>query len=92
MERVATLGDLDGGLLVDAEEGDVGHPDEGPLLAGPELHHGPLLRGLGGRVEVGEAHAAQVGGQADEDVPERYREKRGERREERRREEKTGEE
>ena len=69
MERVATLGDLDGGLLVDAEEGDVGHPDEGPLLAGPELHHGPLLRGLGGRVEVGEAHAAQVGGQADEDVP-----------------------
>lgn len=54
---------------MDAEQGDVGHADEGPLLVGPEHDDGPSLRSLRGHVEIGEADAAQVGGQTDEDVP-----------------------
>lgn len=52
-----------------AQEGHVGDADEGPLLAGPEPDDRALLRDLGGGIKVGKAHAAQVGGQADEDVP-----------------------
>lgn len=52
-----------------AQQGHVGDADEGPLLAGPEPDDRALLRDLGGGIKVGEAHAAQVGGQADEDVP-----------------------
>lgn len=71
----STLGlcDLDAGLLGDAQQGDVGYADEGPLLTGPEQDDGALLRCLGRRVEVGEAHAAQVGRQADQNVPARSR-------------------
>lgn len=54
---------------MDTEEGDIGHPDEGPPLTGPEHDDGAPLRGLSGSVEIGEAHAAQVGGQADKDMP-----------------------
>lgn len=63
------LGHLDGGLLVDAEQRDVGHADEGPFLIGPEHDDGSSLRGLGGNVEVGKANASQVGGQTDKNVP-----------------------
>ena len=69
-----TLSHLDGRLLVDAEKGDIGHADEGPLLVGPEHDDGSSLRGLGRHVKVGEANAPQVGSQADEDVPVRERE------------------
>lgn len=71
------LGDLDGGLLVDAQEGDVRHPDEGPPLAGPELDHGALLRGLRRSVEVGKTHTAQVRRQTDQDVPGEGEERNG---------------
>lgn len=54
---------------MDAEQGDIRHPDEGPFLVGPEHDDGPSLRGLGSDVKVGEANTAQVGGQANEDVP-----------------------
>lgn len=60
---------LDWRFLVGAQEGHVGDPDEGPFLAGPEPDDRALLRDLGGGIEVGKANAAQVGGQADEDVP-----------------------
>jgi len=62
-------GHLDGRLPVDAEEADVGDADEGPPLAGPEHDDGPPLRGLRRHVEVGEANTAQIGGEADQDVP-----------------------
>lgn len=52
-----------------AQEGHVGDTDEGPFLAGPEPDDRALLRDLGGSIKVGKAHAAQVGRQADEDVP-----------------------
>ena len=61
--------DLHRGFLVGAQKGHVGDADEGPPLAGPELDDGALLRDLGRSIEVGEAHAAQVGGKANEDVP-----------------------
>lgn len=64
-----TLSHLDRRLLVDAEEGDIGHTDEGPLLVGPEHDDGSSLWGLGRDVKVGEANAAQVRGQTYEDVP-----------------------
>lgn len=67
--RAAYLSDLDGRFLVDAQQGDVGDADEGPLLVGPEHDDGASLGGLGGHVEVGEADATQVGSQANEDVP-----------------------
>lgn len=54
-----------------AQEEHVGDTDEGPLLAGPEPDDRALLRDLGGGVKVGKADAAQVGRQADEDVPAR---------------------
>lgn len=63
------LGHLDGGFLVDAEEGNVGNPDEGPFLVGPEHDDGSSLRGLGRYVKIGEADAAQIGSQTNEDVP-----------------------
>lgn len=63
------LSHLDGRLLVDAEEGNVGDADEGPFLVGPEHNDGSSLRGLGRNVEVGEANATQVGSQTNEDVP-----------------------
>lgn len=54
---------------MDTEKGNVGHADEGPLLVGPEHDDGPSLWGLGRNVKVGEADAAQVGSQTNEDVP-----------------------
>lgn len=54
---------------MDTQQGHVGHADEGPFLVGPEHDDGAPLGGLGRHVEVGEAHAAQVGGEANEDVP-----------------------
>lgn len=53
------------------QEGHIGDADEGPLLARPEPDDRALLRDLGGSIKVGKAHTAQVGGQADEDVPRR---------------------
>lgn len=67
--RAAYLSDLDGRFLVDAQQRDVGHADEGPLFVGPEHDDGASLGGLGGHVEVGEADTAQVGSQTNEDVP-----------------------
>lgn len=67
--RSAALSHLDGRLLVDAEQGDVGHADEGPFLIGPEHDDGSSLRCLSGNVEVGEANASQVGGQTNKNVP-----------------------
>lgn len=63
------LSHLDGRLLVDAEQGDIGHADEGPLLIGPEHDDGSSLRRLRGNVKVGEANASQVGGQTNKNVP-----------------------
>ena len=57
------------GFLVGTQKGHIGDADEGPPLAGPELDDGALLGDLGRSIEVGEAHAAQVGGKANEDVP-----------------------
>lgn len=70
-ERVeaADLSHLDGRLLVDAEQRNVGHANEGPFLVGPEHDDGSSLRGLGRNVEVGKANAPQVGSQTNEDVP-----------------------
>lgn len=45
---------------MDAQEGNVGHPDEGPFLVGPEHDDGASLGGLGRDIKVGEADAAQV--------------------------------
>lgn len=64
-----TLSHLNGRFLVDTEQGDVGHTDEGPLFVGPEHDDRASLRSLGGDVEVGKANAAQVRGQTYEDVP-----------------------
>ena len=61
--------DLHRGFLVGTQKGHIGDADEGPPLAGPELDDGALLGDLGRSIEVGEAHAAQVGGKANEDVP-----------------------
>lgn len=61
--------DLDWWFLVGAQKGYVGHTDEGPFLAGPEPDNRTLLRDLRGSIKVGKTYAAQVGGEADEDVP-----------------------
>lgn len=61
--------DLHRGFLIGAQKGHVGDTDEGPPLAGPELDDRALLGDLGRSIEVGEAHAAQVGSEANEDVP-----------------------
>lgn len=53
------------------QEGHVGDTDKGPLLTGPESDDWTLLGYLRGSIKVGEAHAAQVCGKADEDVPAR---------------------
>lgn len=58
---------------MDEEEGNVGHANESPFLVGPEHDNGSSLRGLSRDVKVGEANAAQVGSQTDEDVPVRAR-------------------
>lgn len=68
-----TLSHLDSRLLVDPEEGNVGHADEGPFLVGPEHNDRSSLRGLSRDVKVGEANATQVGSQTNEDVPVRAR-------------------
>lgn len=67
--RSSASSHLDGRLLVDAEQGDVGHADEGPFLIGPEHDDGSPLRRLGGNVKVGKANASQVGGQTNKNVP-----------------------
>lgn len=61
--------DLDWWFLVGAQKGYVRDANEGPFLAGPEPDDRALLRDLRGSIKVGKAYAAQVGGQADEDVP-----------------------
>ena len=61
--------DLHRGFLAGAQKGHVGDADEGPALAGPEPDDGALLGDLGRSIEVGKAHAAQVGSKANEDVP-----------------------
>lgn len=63
------LSHLDGRLLVDAEQGDIGHADEGPFLIGPEHNDGSSLRRLGGNVKVGKANTSQVGRQTNKNVP-----------------------
>lgn len=63
------LSHLDSRLLVDEEEGHIGHANEGPFFVGPEHDDRSSLRGLSRYVEVGEANAAQVGSQTNEDVP-----------------------
>lgn len=63
------LSHLDSRLLVDEEEGHIGDANEGPFFVGPEHDDGTSLRGLSCYVEVGEANAAQVGSQTNEDVP-----------------------
>lgn len=68
-----TLSHLDSRLFVDAEQGNVGHANEGPFLVGPKHDDGSPLRGLSRNVKVGEANTTQVGSQADEDVPVRAR-------------------
>lgn len=59
--------------LLDTEKRNVWHANECPFLVGPEHNYGPSLRGLGRNVKVGEANAAQVGSQTNEDVPVRVR-------------------
>lgn len=66
---VSTLGHLDGGLLVDTEQGDIGHTDEGPFLIGPEHDDRSSLRSLSRHIKVGKANATQIGGKANQDVP-----------------------
>ncbi|ETE61176.1 Sodium/potassium/calcium exchanger 2 [Ophiophagus hannah] len=51
---------LEGRLLVSTEESDIGHPDECPLLTGPELDDGALFGDLGDSIKVGKADAAQI--------------------------------
>lgn len=72
-QALVTLRYLDSRLLVDKEERNVGHANEGPFLVGPEHNYGSSLRGLGCNVKVSEAHAAQVWSQTNEDVPGRGR-------------------
>lgn len=69
VRRSDALSHLDGRLLVDAEQGDIGHADKGPFLIGPEHDDGSSLWGLGGNVKVGKANASQVGGQTNKNVP-----------------------
>ena len=69
-----TLSHLDSRLLVNTEQGDIGHTDEGPFLIGPEHDDGSSLWGLGCNVKVGKANATQVRGQTNEDMPVRARE------------------
>lgn len=52
-----------------AEQGDIWHANEGPFLTGPELDDRTLLGGFCGRIKIGKADTAQVGSQADQDVP-----------------------
>lgn len=60
------------------EESDVGHPDECPLLTGPELDDGALFGDLGDSIKIGKADAAQVSCNTDEDVPGKERSERTE--------------
>lgn len=53
-----TLSHLDSGLLVDAEQGNVRHANEGPFLVGPEHDDGSSLWGFSRNVKVGEANAS----------------------------------
>lgn len=63
------LSHLDSGLLVDAEQGNVGNTNESPFLVWPKHDDRSSLWSLGRNVKVGEANATQVGSETDEDVP-----------------------
>lgn len=67
--RAAHLGHLDRRLLVDTEQGNVGHADEGPLLVGPEHDDRSSLWSLSRNVKIGEANTTQIWSQTNEDVP-----------------------
>lgn len=55
------------------KQADIGNSDKSPLLAGPELYDGPLLWDFRCCIEVGKADTAEVGSQADENVPARHK-------------------
>lgn len=52
------------------QQSDVRDTDESPALTGPELNHWFSLWNLVYGIDIREAHAAQVRGHTDENVPE----------------------